>query len=48
MDWRVGINSTDELTFGEHTFQITQPFSGKELIAVSSFAKAKDINAFEK
>ena len=45
---RYSFKSTDELTFGEHTVQITQPFNGKELIAVSSFAKTKDIDAFEK
>lgn len=43
-----GIKSTNELTFGEHTIQITESYNGKELIAVSSFAKTKAIDAFEK
>jgi len=46
--WHSGNKSTDELSFGEHTIQITQPINGKELIAVSSFARTKDIDEFVK
>ena len=46
--WNSGNNLTDELTFGEQNIQITQPINGKELIAVSSFARTKDIDEFVK